>query len=261
MSKYPIYQIDAFAEKPFSGNPAAVVIFNKWPEKQVMQNIALENNLSETAFIVKQDDGFYIRYFTPTIEVELCGHATLASGFVLFKFFGEKETITFHTTSKGDLFVSQKDDLVILNFPTDNFISADIPDLAFDALGYKPVEAYMGLNDLMLVYEEEEQIAGMVPNFNLLEKIKSRGICVTAPGKKVDFVSRFFAPQSGIPEDPVTGSAHTTLIPYWSARLGKATMIAHQLSRRGGIIYCQLDNERVKIGGKAIHYFSGEIFI
>lgn len=260
MPRYPLYQIDAFAEEPFTGNPASVVIFDKWPEKQVMQNIAMENNLSETAFLVKQDNIFLVRYFTPTIEVELCGHASLASGFVLFNFYNETGTVTLRTSSKGDLYISRHNDRITLDFPTDKFTSTEIPELTIEALGINPVEAYWGLNDLLLVYENEEQVQKMVPNFHLLEKVKSRGICITAPGNKVDFVSRFFAPRSGIPEDPVTGSAHTTLIPYWAKRLGKTIMVARQLSKREGTIYCQLSGDRVFIGGKAIHYLSGEIF-
>jgi PhzF family phenazine biosynthesis protein len=259
MDHYPLYQIDAFAEEPFAGNPAAVVIFDKWPETRVMQNIAMENNLAETAFLVKQGAIYLVRYFTPVVEVDLCGHATLASGFVLFNFYGEEQTITFRTMSKGDLYVTRKDNLIVLDFPTDKFAPAEIPGLAIEALSQKPTEAYQGLNDLLLVYENEQQIIDIVPNFELLNKVKSRGVCVTAPGMNVDFVSRFFAPQSGIPEDPVTGSAHTTLIPYWANRLGKTAMLARQLSKRGGTIYCELAGERVKIGGKAIHYLTGEI--
>jgi len=260
MKKYPLYQIDAFAEEPFTGNPAAVVIMDEWPKKLTMQNIAMENNLSETAFLVKTEEIYYVRYFTPTVEVDLCGHATLASGFVLFNFYGEKNnTITFRTTSKGDLFISHKEDRIILDFPTDHFKAIQIPEFTLEALKIEPAEIYWGLNDLMLVYENEDQIREMKPNFEIMAKIPSRGIMVTAPGKEVDFVSRFFAPQSGILEDPVTGSAHTTLIPYWSERLGKTKMVARQLSKRGGTIYCELAGERVKIGGKAIHYLTGEI--
>ena len=261
MKKYPLYQIDAFAEEPFTGNPAAVVIMDEWPEKQTMQNIAMENNLSETAFLVKQGDVYHVRYFTPTIEVDLCGHATLASGFVLFTFFNEKNTITFRTTSKGDLFVTQQEELVTLNFPTDHFKAVELPEFTLETFKIIPSEIFWGLNDLMLVYETEDQIREMNPNFDLMIKIPSRGIMVTAPGKKVDFVSRFFAPQSGILEDPVTGSAHTTLIPYWAERLGKTKMVARQLSKRGGTIYCELAGERVKIGGKAIHFLTGEISV
>jgi PhzF family phenazine biosynthesis protein len=262
MKKYPLYQIDAFAEEPFTGNPAAVVIMDEWPEKQIMQNIAMENNLSETAFLVKGDGIYHVRYFTPTIEVDLCGHATLASGFVLFNFYDEKnKTITFRTSKKGDLFVTHNDDLVILDFPTDQYKSVQLPEFTLETFKYQPSEIYWGLNDLMLVFENEDQIREMNPNFDIMTKIPSRGIMITAPGKEVDFVSRFFAPQSGILEDPVTGSAHTTLIPYWSKRLGKTKMIARQLSKRGGTIYCELCGARVKIGGKAIHYLTGIISI
>lgn len=262
MKKYPLYQIDAFAKEPFTGNPAAVVIMDEWPEKQTMQNIAMENNLSETAFLVKTGEIYHVRYFTPTVEVDLCGHATLASGFVLFNFYGEKNnTIIFRTTSKGDLFISCMEDRIILDFPTDHFKAVQIPEFTLAALKIDPSEIYWGLNDLMLVYENEDQIREMKPNFEIMAKIPSRGIMVTAPGKEVDFVSRFFAPQSGILEDPVTGSAHTTLIPYWAERLGKTKMVARQLSKRGGTIYCELAGERVKIGGKAIHYLTGEIVI
>jgi PhzF family phenazine biosynthesis protein len=261
MKKYPLYQIDAFAEQPFTGNPAAVVILDEWPSATTMQNIAMENNLSETAFLVKKGEIYHVRYFTPTVEVDLCGHATLASGFVLFNFYNGKNTITFRTTSKGDLFVTQKDGQVILDFPTDQYKVVPLPQFTLEALEIEPSEVYWGLNDLMLVYETEDQISEMKPNFDFMAKIPSRGVMVTAPGKEVDFVSRFFAPQSGIPEDPVTGSAHTTLIPYWSKRLGKTKMVARQLSKRGGTIYCELCENRVKIGGKAIHYLTGEISV
>lgn len=261
MKQYPLYQVDAFAEQPFTGNPAAVVIMNEWPEKQIMQNIAMENNLSETAFLVKIDDIYHVRYFTPTVEVDLCGHATLASGYVLFTFYNEKNTITFRTASKGDLFVTKKEDQVILDFPTDQYQEVELPKFVIKALEAKPSEIYWGLNDLMLVYDTEDQIRDMKPNFDIMVKIPSRGVMVTAPGKEVDFVSRFFAPQSGILEDPVTGSAHTTLIPYWAKRLGKTKMIARQLSKRRGTIYCELCGDRVKIGGKAIHFMTGEIFV
>jgi PhzF family phenazine biosynthesis protein len=260
MKKYPLFQVDAFAEEPFSGNPAAVVIFDEWPDDVTMQNIAMENNLSETAFLVKKEEIYYIRYFTPTIEVELCGHASLASGFVLFNICREKNsTITLRTTTKGDLFVNQQDLKITLDFPTDRYKAIEIPDYVKEMLQTEPVEAYWGLNDLMLVFENEGQILNIKPNFEIMSKIPSRGVMITAPGTKTDFVSRFFAPQSGIPEDPVTGSAHTTLIPYWSNRLGKTQMIAKQLSKRGGTIYCEMCGDRVKIGGKAIHYLTGDI--
>jgi PhzF family phenazine biosynthesis protein len=261
MKQCPLYQIDAFAGEPFTGNPAAVVIMDEWPEIQTMQNIAMENNLSETAFLVKEDTVYNVRYFTPTIEVDLCGHATLASGFVLFTFYNEMNPITFRTISKGDLYVNKQDKHIILNFPIDYFKVISLPEFTIEALKIEPSEIYLGRNDMMLVYENEDQIREMNPNFEMISKIPTRGIMVTAPGIEVDFVSRFFAPQSGIPEDPVTGSAHTTLIPYWAKRLGKTKMVARQLSKRGGTIYCELCGDRVKIGGKAIHYLTGEISI
>jgi len=260
MINLPLYQVDAFAETPFSGNPAAVVLLPNWIETETMQNIAMENNLSETAFLVSCDLYFEIRYFTPYTEVELCGHATLASAYVLFHIFHlPHQTLFLKTMKRGDLSVTKKDELLILDFPTDQYKKTEIPSEVVEALNVKPVEAYWGLNDLMLVCETEEEIKQLEPNFELLKKVKSRGILVTAPGNEVDFVSRFFAPQVGINEDPVTGSAHTTLIPYWSNRLGKTTLLARQLSQRGGTIYCEMKGDRVKIGGKAIHYLSGEI--
>lgn len=262
MINLPLYQVDAFAEKPFSGNPAAVVLLHQWIETETLQNIAMENNLSETAFLVNCDNYYEIRYFTPVTEVELCGHATLASAHVLFHIFHHShQQLHFKTTNRLDLFVEKNDELLVLDFPTDIIQKIEIPADAVKAINLQPKEAYWGLNDLMLVYENENQIKQLQPNFELLKMVNSRGILVTAPGNEVDFVSRFFAPQVGINEDPVTGSAHTTLIPYWSERLGKQKMVARQLSKRGGTIYCELAGERVKIGGKAIHYLSGEISI
>ncbi len=262
MKKYTLYHVDAFAETPFSGNPAAVVILDEWPDDGLLQNIAMENNLSETAFLIPEGDLVRIRYFSPTIEIDLCGHATLASAFVLFHFWGMKGTILrFRTRKRGDLFVFEKDETLWLDFPSDRFQASDIPAITEEALGKYPVEAYKGTNDLMLVYRDEKDISAIEPHFDRLATIAARGVLVTAPGKEVDFVSRFFAPQVGIPEDPVTGSAHTLLIPYWSERLGKTRMIARQLSKRGGTLYCESKGARVLIGGKARHYLTGEIFI
>lgn len=262
MKNITLYQVDAFAEKPFSGNPAAILVTDSWLPDETMQNIAMENNLSETAFIVPENDVFLIRYFTPMDEVELCGHATLASAYVLFQFFNQKgKNITFRTQKRGDLFISAQDDIIVMDFPTDKFTSTSLERAYTDALGIEAKEAYWGLNDIMLVFETEEQIQQMQPNFELLKTVKSRGVLVTAPGNSCDFVSRFFAPQVGINEDPVTGSAHTTLIPYWSNRLQKNDLLAKQISKRGGKLYCKHEGERVKIGGKAIHYLTGTISI
>ena len=262
MQKLTLYQIDAFAEKPFSGNPAAVVLLDRWMETQTMQNIAFENNLSETAFLVKSNDVYEVRYFTPTIEVDLCGHATLASAYVLFELEGySNKIIIFRTQNRGDLFVNKSNDIFMLDFPTDSFKEAKLQEELQKALDIQPEECFAGLNDLLLVYQSEDQIRKLTPNFELLKKSNARGIMITAKGNEVDFVSRFFAPASGINEDPVTGSAHTTLIPYWYGKLGKKQMTAQQLSARGGTIYCEFAGDRVKIGGKAIHYLTGTIII
>ena len=262
MKQLKLYQIDAFAEHPFTGNPAAVVMLDKWIDKKTMQNIALENNLSETAFLVKNDEVFEIRYFTPKVEVELCGHATLGSSFVLFELLGYKDkTITFRTSNLGDLFVTKADDIFVLNFPTDILDECILPKPIVDALAQTPVSWQMGATDILLEYENEEQIRKLSPDFEVMKKADVRGIIATARGTEVDFVSRFFAPHEGINEDPVTGSAHTTLIPFWHKKLGKTKMIAEQLSERGGTIYCEYAGERVKIGGKAVHYLTGTISI
>lgn len=262
MKNLTLYQVDAFAEQPFTGNPAAIFVMDQWLSEQTMQNIAMENNLSETAFIVPDEDVFQIRYYTPLNEVELCGHATLASSFVLYNFFGQKgNTITFRTQNRGELFINLEQDVIVMDFPIDSYKKVEIPAGINEALGIKPEEAYWGLNDLMLVYKNEEQIKSVQPNFELLKQVKARGILITAPGNDVDFVSRFFAPLEGINEDPVTGSAHTTLIPYWHSITGKKSFTAKQLSKRGGTLYCSIQGERVKIGGKAIHYLIGTVFI
>jgi PhzF family phenazine biosynthesis protein len=257
-----IFQVDAFAENVFSGNPAAVIPLDQWLPDDVMQNIAMENNLAETAFVIRNGDGFLIRWFTPTIEVELCGHATLATAHVLFNHLGfQGEGIPFFSHLSGPLNVYRQGELLILDFPSDVFEritpTADMEN-AFDL---KTNEIYKGKTDLMYVFETEEQIEKIIPNLRTMNAIPVRGIIVTAPGSQVDFVSRFFGPQSGIDEDPVTGSAHTTLIPYWSNRLNKDAMSAIQLSKRKGLLACKYLGERVLISGKAKTYMIGDIFI
>ena len=261
MKPVTLYQIDAFAEQSFTGNPAAVVVLDEWIKEETMQNIALENNLSETAFLVQKDNLYEIRYFTPKSEVELCGHATLGSSFVLFELLNYTgATITFRTMNRGDLYVSKKGDIFELDFPTDILEEADFPAELTKALNVHPLKWLSGKTDLLLEYQNEEQIKAIEPNFEAMKRANVRGIIVTAPGNEVDFVSRFFAPGEGINEDPVTGSAHTTLIPFWYEKLGKQKMIAKQLSERGGKIYCEYAGNRVKIGGKAIHYLTGTIY-
>ena len=255
------YQVDAFADKIFAGNPAAVCPLDKWLPDELMQHIAMENNLAETAFFVREPEGFRIRWFTPTVEVDLCGHATLASAFVLF--FHEHHSaneITFNSRS-GPLTVSRSGNYLTLNFPRDVFKEVDpLPQLE-ESLGARPIKTFRGKTDYMVVLEHEDLVRKMKPDFRLLSTVKARGVIVTAKGSTVDFVSRFFGPQSGGDEDPVTGSAHTTLTPYWSSVLGKSKLEAQQVSNRGGNLSCELAGDRVLIAGKAKLFSVGTIFL
>ncbi|CAN5551477.1 PhzF family phenazine biosynthesis protein [soil metagenome] len=256
-----IYQIDAFADKPFTGNPAAVCPLTEWLSDETMLNIAMENNLAETAFYVNEKEGLRIRWFTPAIEVDLCGHATLATAAVLFNhegFTGNK--ITFNSRS-GPLTVTRDGDFLTLNFPTDILSEVELLSELTAPFNIKPVKALRGKTDYMLVFENESQIRKLQPDLRQVARIKARGVIATAKGDKVDFVSRFFGPQSGVDEDPVTGSAHTSLIPYWTKVLGKKEMTAIQCSPRGGNLKCVSLGDRVEIGGKAITYLIGRIFI
>ncbi len=261
MSVLKKYHIDAFADEIFAGNPAAVCPLTEWLPDALMQNIAMENNLAETAFYVTEKEGLRIRWFTPTVEVDLCGHATIASAYVLFHHENFKgDSITFNSRS-GPLTVTKSSEMLTLNFPVDIFNEVNsIPELT-ESLGATPTKTFRGKTDYMLVFEEEEAVRKMRPDFKSLSKIKARGIIVTAKGREVDFVSRFFGPQSGGDEDPVTGSAHTTLIPYWSSVLGKTKLNAQQVSTRGGKLFCELIGNRVLIGGKAKLFSKGEILL
>ncbi len=260
--KLKIYQVDAFTDKLFSGNPAAVIpLLNDWLDDTIMQKIALENNLAETAFYILKGDLCHIRWFTPEIEVDLCGHATLATGFVLFGYENyPKEIIKFKSKS-GILSIRKNRDFLTLDFPADVIQKIELNNELKDCFDIEPVEVYKGKTDYMLVYENEEQIRKIKYDLTKIANVKSRGIIITAPGKKVDFVSRFFAPQSGIIEDPVTGSAHTTLVPYWTKILNKNELAAKQLSKRQGFLKCKYLKNRVEISGKAILYLKGEINI
>lgn len=258
-----IYQIDAFTNKLFGGNPAAVCILEKWLPGKTMQNIAAENNLAETAFAVPIEKGYELRWFTPELEVDLCGHATLASAFVLFNFFTHNEnTIRFVSPRSGELnVVKDVDGWMTMDFPTDDLNSVSNIQAINEAIGRVPLETFKGKTDYLLIYESQKDIEDLKPNFHLLDQIDCRGVIASAKGDSVDFVSRFFAPQCGIPEDPVTGSAHTTIMPYWSPRLGKTLMTAQQLSARGGELKCEYLGDRVKISGQAVCYLIGEIDI
>ena len=255
------YQVDAFAEETFRGNPAVVCPLDKWLPDDLMQRIAMENNLSETAFYVKEGEGFRIRWFTPTVEVDLCGHATLASAFVLFNhehYRGDK--IVFQSRS-GPLHVSKSNEWITLNFPADAMTEVPVSPELYAGFQEKPSKIWKGKTDYMLVYDREIQIKNCKPDFIAVKKIKARGIIVTAKGDSVDFVSRFFCPQSGIDEDPVTGSAHTSLVPYWAGVLGKEQLSARQISAREGKLFCELQSDRVLMSGTGKLFSTGVIYL
>jgi len=259
--KIPIYQVDAFTNHLFGGNPAAVCPLDSWPKNKLMQNIAAENNLAETAFLVKKENFYEIRWFTPKIEIDLCGHATLASAHVLFNHLGiEGDKVEFKTIHHGMLPVTKSGELLTLNFPVSEPIETNITDDIVKGLGKTPIEVYK-TRDLLAIFETEEDIININPNFEALKNLDQLGVIISAPGQKSDFVSRFFAPNAGINEDPATGSAHTTLIPYWARRLGKDKLHAYQLSERKGEIVCKLKGNRTLISGKAKTYLIGDIFI
>jgi PhzF family phenazine biosynthesis protein len=255
-----LYQIDAFADKPFEGNPAAICPLDSWLPDETLQAIAEENNLAETAYFVPKGKGFHIRWFTPLHEVKLCGHATLASAYVLFDLLNYKqERIEFESRS-GQLIVYREDDWYVMDFPSQPPIQCSIPDEIIGGLGKTPIDL-LESEDYMAVFENEADILSIDPDFGPLKKLKLRGVIVTAPGKEVDFVSRFFAPKLGINEDPVTGSAHCELTPYWANRINKNRLTARQLSKRGGELVCELRNDRIFIYGKAVKYLEGRINI
>ena len=257
--KIKLFQIDAFTNQVFGGNPAGVCPLDSWLPDKLMQQIAMENNQAETAFFVKNQNRFDLRWFTPEIEVDLCGHATLAAAFVIFHlqhFFGS--VIEFNSRS-GLLRVMKNGDFLTLDFPVDRLLKVAAPEGLVAGMGLQPLEIYKGKTDYMLVYSTPEEIEKLKPDMMKIAGIEARGIIATAPGNDVDFVSRFFAPQSGISEDPVTGSAHTTLTPYWAARLGRTELSAKQLSKRRGWLQCRLAGDRVEISGQARVYMAGEI--
>lgn len=259
--KIPYYQVDAFTSSVFSGNPAGVCLLDKWLEDSILQSIAVENNLSETAFLVKQGSEYGLRWFAPEMEVDLCGHATLASAYVLFKYMeSSKNRLSFNSKS-GLLAVARSDDLLVMDFPARPAEVCRTPKLLLKAFRIAPLETRLSVRDCMAVFETEEQVRQLQPDIQALCKLDSLGIIVTAPGRKSDFVSRFFAPRAGVPEDPVTGSAHSTLVPYWSERLKKTKLHALQISKRGGELYCEDHDDRVQIAGKAALYLQGTIII
>ncbi len=258
----PIYTVDAFAEKIFRGNPAAVSPLENWLEDDLLQNIATENNLSETAFFVKRENYYEIRWFTPLVEVDLCGHATLAAAHILFNHLNYvDDQLLFKSRHSGILEVKRSGTVLTLNFPADHLAPAVAPENLFEGLGKTPIELWKGKTDYLLYFSSQGDIESLSPDFSILKNIDARGLIVTAPGIDCDFVSRFFAPAVGINEDPVTGSAHTSLVPFWAARLGKSTFKAQQLSSRSGKLECELLNDRVLISGEATTYLTGTIKI
>lgn len=260
--KIPIYQVDAFTSEVFSGNPAAVCILDSWIDDKQLQSIAAENNLSETAFLVRNDDGFDLRWFTPMTEVALCGHATLASAFVLFACQKwPEENIRFRTRKSGQLVVVKQYDLLEMDFPARPAHALAPPAGLDEALGVVQKEVFGSAEDLLVVLDSEKAVREVQPDFNALRRVECRGTIITAQGDRSDFVSRFFAPQVGIPEDPVTGSSHCVLIPYWASVLRKNDLHALQISKRGGELFCTHIGERVKISGKAVLYMQGTITI
>lgn len=260
--KIPIYQVDAFTSKVFFGNPAAVCILDTWIDDISLQAIATENNLSETAFLVQNENGFDLRWFTPVTEVGLCGHATLASAFVLFVCQNwSSDTIRFQTLKSGQLMVTRQDELFEMDFPARHVYPQTSPDRLSHALGVTLEKVYGSEEDLMVVLDSEKTVVGVQPDYTALKQIDCRGIIITAQGDQCDFVSRFFAPSVGVPEDPVTGSAHCVLIPYWATVLNKKELYALQVSKRCGELFCEHADERVRISGKAALYLEGTITI
>lgn len=262
MQKIRMYHVDAFTEKLFSGNPAAVCILDSWLDDNLMQSIAIENNLPETAFIVPDGRDFAIRWFSPAVEIDLCGHATLASAYVIFNELDHHDTlIRFHSPKSGLLMAKQTDDLISLDFPSDTLTISSEEEINFleNCLGIRPLELHKGKSDYLALVDNESILQEIKPDFKRIALLDARGVIVTARGEKADFVSRFFAPRVGIDEDPVTGSAHTSLLPFWSERLNKSLLTAYQLSKRGGQLVCEYKGNRCSIGGRARLYLSGEI--
>jgi PhzF family phenazine biosynthesis protein len=256
--KIKLYQVDAFATRAFEGNPAAVCPLEKWLDDDLLQAIAEENNLSETAFFVPSAKGFHLRWFTPLKEVDLCGHATLATAHIIFESLGFTESVITFETRSGDLFVQKQAGLLQMDFPANKLTLCEISDTLVQGLGVRPVEV-LADDDYLAVFDSEATVRAITPNQALLSQLDLRGVIVTAPGADVDFVSRFFAPKIGIPEDPVTGAAHCKLAPYWAGKLGKNTLSARQISKRGGNLICEVKTDRVILSGNAVTFMAAEI--
>lgn len=257
--KIPIYYLDAFSKELFSGNPAAV-IFSDIDDTVLMQQIAAENNLSETAFIKINDDGYFIRWFAPNCEIDLCGHASLASAYVYFKYIDANSSkFIFNSKKYKNLCVTKENNLLFLDFPSDNLIKKDNFDEIEKMIGVRPLEIFKGRDDYLVILDSQQTIENLSPDFTKLEHLNSRGLIATSSGNDCDFVSRCFFPKTGVNEDPVTGSAHTSLVPYWAKVQKKKTLFAKQLSSRGGELYCRYKENRVQIGGNVCEYLKGHI--
>lgn len=260
--KLPIYQIDAFTTDIFKGNYAAVVLLDAWLPTSLMQSIATENNLSETAFVVSDANGrFRIRWFSPVTEIAFCGHATLAAAFVLFDRFPERSEIGFHADAVGSFVVQRgAHGMIEMDFPQRDVERVEaMPEELARGLSIRPKEVFVGQQAFIALYDSEDQVRAVVPDLGLIARLAPRDVAITAPGETHDFVSRYFWPANGGDEDPVTGSIHTALAPLWAKRLGKTKLLALQASRRGGVLHCELDADRVRISGHAVRYLEGTI--
>ncbi len=257
----PIYQVDAFTSKVFSGNPAAVVPLEKWLDDETLQNIAAENNLSETAFFVKEEDHYHIRWLTPLNEVPLCGHATLASAYVIFNYIDKNSNRVKFISKSGELIVNREGELFSLNFPTNKPHPVKISNGIRKCFDREPIEVLENGFYLLIIFDSEDYVRNVQPSFELVKQIYPHGVIISSKGKEADFISRMFAPNEGINEDPVTGSSHTVLIPYWAEKLGKKNFRALQVSKRGGELFCEQLINRVKISGRAVLYSVGNLFL
>jgi PhzF family phenazine biosynthesis protein len=258
--KLTIYQVDAFAEKVFKGNPAAVIPLEHWIDDTLMQQIAMENNLSETAYFVKTDAGYHIRWFTPEYEIDLCGHATLASAYIIKNFVEPHVAeINFTTQKVGTLKASAKEGLYTLDFPSRLPQACEVPEKLLPSLGITTAVEVLRSRDYFVVLPNEEAVRNAEPDYNLMKELDTIGVIITAKGHEVDAVSRCFYPGLGIQEDPVTGSAHCNIVPYWSEKLKKTKLLCQQLSTRGGDLQCELVGDRVLMSGKCVLYMQGEI--
>lgn len=254
------YVVDAFTDSVFHGNQAAVCVLEQWPDDDLMMNITRENNFSETAFAVREGDKWHLRWFTPGGEIDLCGHATLGTAYVLFRFYEKNADRLVFTTISGDLAVTKKDDLLEMEFPAYNLVPVEVTDEMEQALGSRPLEAFMG-RDLLCVLENEKTVRELTPDLERVKQIDGLLLHVTSSGKDTDCVSRSFAPKLEIDEDPVCGSGHCHIVPYWAKRYDKDEIIAYQASKRGGTLYCRMDGEKVFISGKVTLYSIDELYV